>query len=259
METDDNLERHIERSKKRAKWGCLIWACILIVGPIVVIVSLFSYEMYFKESTIVISHSPNNENTIEVVEKGEAAWFGPSSIRIKYGSRHIDRSIGNDGKTIDSSNISVRWVNDEAFVVTLYGEEQEPETVEIILGQGFRIFSEKEQPEIDPFEEVEPEIGSFTFKTSESPNLINIIEFREMIEVKRPSTVDPEFYSIRIYYGKRGSILENYKEYKPGASFTPDNFKVIWESDERVTIDVVRDNEKGETFVEHTIKIDLSK
>jgi hypothetical protein len=126
-----DIEQEIERTKKRAKWGCLIWAVILILGPIILIVGKFSYEMYFKESTLETSNSPSNINTIEVVQKGEAAWFGPSSVRIKYGWRHIDRSISNDGATLDSSNVSVRWKNNYEAIVTLYGEEQGPETVEI--------------------------------------------------------------------------------------------------------------------------------
>lgn len=126
-----DIEQEIERTKKRAKWGCLTWAAILILGPIILIIGTFSYEMYFKESTLLTSNSPSNINTIEVVQKGEAAWFGPSLVRIKYGWRHIDRSIYNDGATLDSSNVSVSWKNNYEAIVTLYGEEQEPETVEI--------------------------------------------------------------------------------------------------------------------------------
>ncbi|MEC2074829.1 hypothetical protein [Metabacillus fastidiosus] len=134
MNLEHNLDEHIKRTKKQAKWGCLTWFVILIVAPIVLIVGMFSYEMYFKERQLVTSYSPSEIHMIEVVEKGEAAWFGPSSVRIKYGWwKHVDRSISNDGKTLDFSNVSVTWKNDNEAVVTLYGEEQEPENVEITI------------------------------------------------------------------------------------------------------------------------------
>jgi hypothetical protein len=132
----ENSEKDIKRTKKRAKWGCLTWFVILIVAPILLIVGFFSYEMNFKEKTLVISHSPSEIYTIKVVEKGEAAWFGPSSVRIKYGwFKHIDRSISNDGKTLYSSNVSVDWKNDSEATVALYGEEQGPENVEITFSK----------------------------------------------------------------------------------------------------------------------------
>jgi hypothetical protein len=106
--------------------------------------------------------------------------------------------------------------------------------------------------------EEEQELDSFTFKKSESPNLINIIEFREMTYTEDPYTV---LYSMRIYYGKRGSILKKYKEFKPGNSPIDinDDFKIHWENDELVTIDAIRKNEKGESYLVETFKIDLSQ
>lgn len=88
--------------------------------------------MYFKEVTLVESHSPNDIHTIKVVQKGSAFYFGPSTVRIKYSWwRHLDKSISNDGKTLDPSNVSVRWKGDYEATITLYGEEQQPEVVEI--------------------------------------------------------------------------------------------------------------------------------
>ncbi|MGG3805463.1 hypothetical protein [Metabacillus fastidiosus] len=137
MNLESNLEEHIKRTKKQAKRGCLTWLVILIAVSIVLIVGTFSYEMYFKERKLVTSHSPSEIYMIEVVEKGEPAWFGPSSVRIKYGWwKYVDRSISNDGKILDSSNVSVTWKSDNEAVVTLYGEEQEPENVEITISKG---------------------------------------------------------------------------------------------------------------------------
>src|SRR5690625_4459739 len=98
MDIYNDFKRDIETTKKRTKWGCLTWAVILLFGPIIIFIGVFSFEMFLKEKTLVISHSPNNINIIEVVEKGQPAFFGPSSLKIKYGWKHIDRNVGNDGK-----------------------------------------------------------------------------------------------------------------------------------------------------------------
>lgn len=108
----------------------MIWVVILIFGPIILFVGYFYYQTEIKERTLIDSYSPNGVNTIEIVEKGEPAWFGPSSVRIKYGHHHIDRIISNDGKRLNGSNTSVRWKSDDNAIITLNGEEQFPETIE---------------------------------------------------------------------------------------------------------------------------------
>jgi preprotein translocase subunit SecF len=125
-------EEDIKRTKKRALIGCLIWFLILMSIP-AIFVGKFVYEMSFKETNLVTSYSPQNINKIEIAQKGEAVFFGPSKVRIHYEIQHEDHSISNDGKTLDPSNVSVSWKNDYEATVTLYGEEQEPETVEIHL------------------------------------------------------------------------------------------------------------------------------
>ncbi|MEK5215938.1 hypothetical protein [Psychrobacillus sp. FSL H8-0487] len=131
MTSDNDLEQNIESIKKKTKWGCLATAA-LILSPIILFVGWFSYGMYFEEVTLVESHSPNNINTIRVVQKGSAFSFGPSSVRIKYSWwKRLDKSINNDGKNLNSSNVSVSWKSDYEATITLYGEEQEPDVVEI--------------------------------------------------------------------------------------------------------------------------------
>ncbi len=90
----------------------------------------------------------------------------------------------------------------------------------------------------------------FTFQKSESPNLINIIELRETIKSKGPSPSS----TVRIYYGKRGSILEKYKEVTLKEMYTTDNFNINWRNDEQVQVEVLEEN-----VVTATIVIDLSK
>ncbi|MGN7477980.1 hypothetical protein ACTHOQ_08985 [Solibacillus silvestris] len=130
-----DIEHDITRMKKRAKWGCLIWAFILFFGPIISFAGYFYYHMEIKERTLVLSHSPDNTNTIEIVEKGEPAFFGPSSVRIKAGNKKIDRIISNDGKRLNESNAFVEWINDDSARITLVGEEQYPEIIEFNKGK----------------------------------------------------------------------------------------------------------------------------
>lgn len=77
--------------------------------------------MYLKERIIVSSQSPSNTNTIKVVEKGEPAFFGPSAVRLKHENDHFDATIGNDGATLDSSNIEVIWKNNDEATIILDG------------------------------------------------------------------------------------------------------------------------------------------
>ena len=89
----------------------------------------------------------------------------------------------------------------------------------------------------------------------ESPNLINIIELREVGKSKGTS----QYSTIQIFYGERGSILERYKEHIPSDIYASDNFMFYWKNDEQVKIEVVRENEDGKTYLEDVIEIDLSR
>ncbi len=235
---DKDLETKIKNIKTKSKWGCFAWVAILLFGPVI----LFIYEMNFKETTLVISHSPSNLHTIKVVEKGQPAWFGPSTVRIKYGWKHIDQTIYNDGKKLDS-NVVVRWKNDDEALILIDGEEQAQEVIK---------FDGKAS---NPFQtrDFEVELGSFTFKTSESPNLKNIIELREISKSKGSSS----FSTVKIYYGKRGSVLEKFKEYIPQDMYVPDDFQVEWINDEQARIKIMRESENGEARNVDLIDIDI--
>lgn len=235
----------IKEIKMKAKWGCLIWGILLIIIPILLFLGYFTFHMVMKERTLLISDSPNKVNTIRIVEKGEPAFFGPSSVRIKHRWDYIDGTISNDGKKLNESNTTVIWEDDAKATIILDGEEQQPE---------FILFDAKKSK---PFKEgnsapekTETELGSFTFKTSESPNLLHIIEFREVLTTTGRSTV-------RIYYGKRGSILEKYKQHLPTNMYTPENFQVIWISDDEAVIEVTRQDEEGHAYSEETIEINI--
>ncbi|WP_181444395.1 hypothetical protein [Bacillus sp. 03113] len=104
--------------------------------PINWFVGKAAYTLFFKESTILVSYSPNHTNKVEIVQKGEALFFGPSSVRVYYGrnselNEHDDYIIGNDGATLYPENFRVQWEDFDRVAVTLIGEEQRPETVKI--------------------------------------------------------------------------------------------------------------------------------
>lgn len=84
---------------------------------------------------------------------------------------------------------------------------------------------------------------------SHSPNNSNTIE---VVEKGQPA-------SVQIFYGEKGSILERYKEYIPSDIYTPDNFMVFWKNDQQAKIEVIMENDRGETYIEDAIEIDLLK
>lgn len=201
-----------------------------------------SYILYLQDITLEKSHSPNNKNTIKVVKIDSDSSHGSSPVRIKYGLwEHFDISIANEGERLDSSNVFVDWKNDYEATITLRGKESVPEVVE------FNVSNKSNGP---VFKKVQKMVSSFTFQKSESPNLINIIELRETIKSKGPSPSS----TVRIYYGKRGSILEKYKEVTLKEMYTTDNFNINWRNDEQVQVEVLEEN-----VVTATIVIDLSK
>lgn len=229
-----DIKQDIERTKKRSKWGCMIWAVILIFGPIISFLGYFYYQLEIKERTLIVSHSPNAENTIEIVQKGEAAFFGPSSVRIKYGNKHIDRIISNDGKTLYDSNIFVEWKSDDSALITLLGEEQYPETIE---------FNKEKR---NPFKNVQVELESQTLTTSVSPDQTKAIE---IIETIMSQGENPERF-LRIYYGDNGSMLKEFKEHNQITFYT--DHSIEWVNNTQATVRIFR-NDK----IIDTIEIDF--
>ncbi|MCQ6525082.1 MULTISPECIES: hypothetical protein [Bacillus] len=238
---EKDLEQNSKSTQKKRTRGRPITA-LRIVIPIILVVGCLSYILYLQDITLKKSHSPNNKNTIKVVKIDSDSSHGSSPVRIKYGLReHVDISIANEGERLDSSNVFVDWKNDYEATITLRGKESVPEVVE------FNVSNKSNGP---VFKKVQKMVSSFTFQKSESPNLINIIELRETIKSKGPSPSS----TVRIYYGKRGSILEKYKEVTLKEMYTTDNFNINWRNDEQVQVEVLEEN-----VVTATIVIDLSK
>ncbi|MFS1519542.1 hypothetical protein V1503_24245 [Bacillus sp. SCS-151] len=216
----------------------LLFFSILIFAFPLFLIGIF----YFYEKELDSSTSPKNINKIKIVEKGMTVGFGSSTVRIKSGWSYIDRKIYNDGGTLTSANVSITWEDDYKATIKLFGDEQIPEIIK------FNAESD------NPFMEGQYELGSFSFKVSESPNLINIIELREISKSKGPSP----YAILKIFYGKRGSPLHEYIEYTPTDNIFPDDFKIKWTNDEQVTIEIVKEDAMGEAYIEDTIELDLS-
>lgn len=232
------MEQDNLRTKKRVIWGCLIGAVVLIFVPILSFAGYFYYQTEIKERTLIVSHSPNGANTIEITEKGEPAFFGPSSVRIKYQNDHIDQSISNDGKTLDDSNTSIKWESNDTALITLEGEEQFPET--FVFNKNNRQF----------FKNVQIQVDSNTLLTSESPDHKKIIELREITrsQGQKPNRL------LRIYYGEKGSKLTKYKEYnRHDRSYKADQLRVEWTNNTQASIRIFTDSNVD------SVQIDFNK
>ncbi|MDQ0229217.1 hypothetical protein [Metabacillus malikii] len=125
----ENIEQDIKNIKMRTKRGCLIFVAILAL-IIILPIGKFIYDAEYREYPLIVSHSPSNTNTIEVVEVGSPWFFTSSKVKIKYKSIHINRPLHNDGVGISNENVMVDWKSDYEATITLYGDKQEPDTVE---------------------------------------------------------------------------------------------------------------------------------
>lgn len=108
---------------------------IFIIAIIAVILSLF----IFRSNTLYKSTSPNDQNII-IVKYSNAFSFGHSHIHIIskragltnfLSSSKYKTSISNDGKILDKSNVTISWTDDNTALVTLIGEEQDPELITV--------------------------------------------------------------------------------------------------------------------------------
>ncbi|MGD6803224.1 hypothetical protein ACQCVK_04745 [Rossellomorea vietnamensis] len=88
--------------------------------------------------------------------------FGPSKVRIQYKRGHLDQTIKNDGSRLSAASVKVKWSEGDTALVTLYGDEQNPETIEVN-------FSGKEG-KAEVREEDDLGIKESTVQSSKSPN-----------------------------------------------------------------------------------------
>lgn len=112
------------------KKAVLIAIAIIILIP-TLFMTWFIYTLELKRETIDKSDDGRFKYRVVVQEVGTPMYFGPSDVRIVFehfwgkNIKVINDVISNDGKTIDSSNVTVEW-RENYVDVTLYGEEQKP-------------------------------------------------------------------------------------------------------------------------------------
>ncbi|WP_062349899.1 hypothetical protein [Bacillus kwashiorkori] len=119
MDWNDNDVLDQEKTKLLTKIGCFLG--IVILGIFAILIPAWLYFSYPDETQLMVSHSPNNINTIEVVKTDD---FPDPTIRIYYDDKHIT-------KTKLPNDISVEWINDYEANVILKKQKREPEIVYI--------------------------------------------------------------------------------------------------------------------------------
>lgn len=239
-----DVELDVARTKVRTMWGCLIGLVILILGPIVFFAVKFHYVTEIKESSLVVSNSPNNMNTVKIVQVGEPFFFGPSSIRLKYNDDYFDTQISNDGKTLDQSNVEINWKNDFEATITLNGEEQVPEVI-LMNVQNYGA---------TPFKVAYIELGYIPTTPKLEPNGNHIVQIRRSTYSKGANQLYNFDAPVRVYYGQKDSELSQYKEWDIKDFSLGDHFELYWNTD-YVLIDVLEENANGTTYVKDSLKI----
>lgn len=90
---------------------------------------------------LIESTSPNNENVI-IIKNKSAFLFGSTPVKITSKKQGInwaepsdyETAISNDGATLYDGNVIIEWVNDSKAIVTLRGDEQLDNVIEINFG-----------------------------------------------------------------------------------------------------------------------------
>ena len=243
-----NLEENIARTKMKSMYGCLIWLLILFVSPVIIGAISFYYITEKKESTLVVSHSPNNLHTVTAVEVGEPFFFGASSVRLKYNDTDFETEIANDGKSLDQSNIEVDWENDISATIVLHGEEQTPEVI---------AFHAMEN-ETNPFTVKHIEVGYLPTSSKYDPSGDFTIQIRKVSYSKGSKQPYNLEAPVRVYYGRKNSELEQYKEWKIENLSIWDEFTLYWNTD-YVLIDLLGENDNGTKYVKDSLQIPFNE
>ncbi|AGK52309.1 hypothetical protein [Bacillus sp. 1NLA3E] len=243
---DDELEYKVKRTKFLSGAGCLIVGFILLVLIVVFTVS-FSIKVYDKlteDREMVVSKSPDQNQTIKVKVKGTLTFDDPTVV-ISYENYKIQRKVSNDRKSLNPSDISISWKNNEEATILLFGEKQAPEVIEFkVPNRGIKS---------NPFQVVQRELGFIPFEKSESPKHFNIVELRRNTYSKGMSS-DYDKVPIEVYCGEVGSDLQKYGEFSGSDKYQMDFFLFTWDDEQHVTI-TARENNKNEAV--DTMKIEL--
>lgn len=123
-----NSQENKQQKKRKFSKGKLI-GVIAFAIPIT-LAALFMYEMSLKQVLIVESESENATHVIEVLEIGEPVNDGPSTIKLKAGSDHIEVGLRDKGDYLDENNAEIVWKNEKQATITLTGKAQQATIVE---------------------------------------------------------------------------------------------------------------------------------
>lgn len=85
------------------------------------------YYAYKKQKNIFVNHSNSflfGNNSINIISRRTGFTNFLNSSKYKT-------SILNDGKNLNESNINISWSNDDTALITLTGEEQNPELITV--------------------------------------------------------------------------------------------------------------------------------
>ncbi|MBM7542800.1 hypothetical protein [Amphibacillus cookii] len=119
MVGEDDYNLNEQKVKFLTGIGCF-WVIVILV-LMVVSVPVWLYFSYSEETQLLVSHSPNNIKTIEIVRIED---FPDPTLRINYDNKSIM-------KTKLPDNISVEWENDYEANVILTRQKREPDIVKI--------------------------------------------------------------------------------------------------------------------------------
>lgn len=135
LEGDSNKEKGaLKVERKKLKKGPLIsFGALLVILSITFIWHI--YPQYIEEKQVLTSKSSVGDSTIEIVQVGQPAFFGPASIKIYYQKKgnpryFVTTSIANDGRPAYHRNFIIYWEDNENVIVTINGDES-AETIKI--------------------------------------------------------------------------------------------------------------------------------
>lgn len=118
---EDNYSLNKQKAKLQTGIGCFFG--IIILGLLVILIPIWLLFSYDGDESLKISHSPNNVNTIEVIQKED---FPKPTIRIKYDQNSIM-------KTTIPDKISIQCKNDFEADVILTRQGKEPDIVKVLF------------------------------------------------------------------------------------------------------------------------------
>lgn len=134
MYTDKEVQHEIDITKTKVKRGCLFWLVLLLSIPLM-LVGAFVYIVFLKETELEKSYSPNGENMIKVVQKGEG--FLDTPVRVYYGPHYkVRKDYGTEtvkGSSAKHASVSIEWEGNERATVTIYEEGRSGKTLYIMI------------------------------------------------------------------------------------------------------------------------------